>query len=389
VHRNGDDAAVPRRRIVLLGATGFAGRLVLRELVVRGEHPVLLGREESRLTQAAERAGAELPVRRADATAAQELRAVLEPGDVVVSTVGPFVRLGREVARVVAQLGATYLDSTGEPPFVRWVFYELGPIASRSAATLVPAFGYDYVLGNLAGALALTAAGAEAAAIEVGYFLTREGPGELHQRVTPRDAARFGSAGTRASLIGVLGEDSYAYRPVANGQPAVHSERIAARTLSFDLHGVRRWGLSVGGSEHFGLPESFPHLASVEVCLGWFGSATRPIAALAPLVAALARSSPGRQVMARIADRSAKDGGEPDPAARSLAIAVARDRHGNALHRTALAGPNPYELTGMLLAWAASHASRTDLAHGVHGPVAAFGLETLTAGAQECGLHEI
>jgi hypothetical protein len=44
---------------------------------------------------------------------------------------------------------------TPSSTFVRHVF-GLDPIAAARGATLVPAFGYDYVPGNLAGALALT-----------------------------------------------------------------------------------------------------------------------------------------------------------------------------------------------------------------------------------------
>ncbi len=35
------------------------------------------------------------------------------------------------------------------------VFEEFGPLAERTGAVLLTAFGYDYVPGNLAGALAL------------------------------------------------------------------------------------------------------------------------------------------------------------------------------------------------------------------------------------------
>lgn len=51
---------------------------------------------------------------------------------------------------------------------------------------------------------------------------------------------------------------------------------------------------------------------------------------------------------------------------------------------------DPYEMTGSLLAWGASHAAAPDaaLTPGVHGPVAAFGLLALRVGAAQAGLHE-
>ena len=71
-------------------------------------------------------------------------------------------------------------------------------------------------------------------------------------------------------------------------------------------------------------------------------------------------------------------------------IAVARDDSGRPLATTALTGPDPYESTASLLAWAPLHPATpdTDLRPGVHGPVAAFGLGTLTQGATESGLHQ-
>ena len=77
----------------------------------------------------------------------------------LVSTAGPFLKFGRPVVAAAVDAGVVYLDSTGEPPFIRQVFEEFGPRAQRTGAVLLTAFGYDFVPGNLAGALALQAAG--------------------------------------------------------------------------------------------------------------------------------------------------------------------------------------------------------------------------------------
>jgi short subunit dehydrogenase-like uncharacterized protein len=69
-----------------------------------------------------------------------------------------FLQLGMATVTAAAQGGAHYLDSAGEGSFVRRVF-ELDSVAAARGATVVPAFGYDYVPGNLAGALAPDADG--------------------------------------------------------------------------------------------------------------------------------------------------------------------------------------------------------------------------------------
>jgi hypothetical protein len=48
---------------------------------------------------------------------------------------------------------------------------------------------------------------------------------------------------------------------------------------------------TVAVSEHLGLPEVFPELESVDVCMGWFGRWTRPIQITTTLTAPLLRSA--------------------------------------------------------------------------------------------------
>ena len=80
-------------RIVLFGATGYTGRLTAEAMVARGERPVLAGRNPALLTElAAELGGLEAVT--ADVHRPESVRALLGPGDVLVTTVGPFTRWG-------------------------------------------------------------------------------------------------------------------------------------------------------------------------------------------------------------------------------------------------------------------------------------------------------
>jgi short subunit dehydrogenase-like uncharacterized protein len=179
-------------RIVLYGATGYIGGLTARAMIARGARPVLAGRDQSRLSMLAARlsqAGDETTLETAVADAEPgPLRDLIGPGDVLVSTAGPFVKVGRSAVEAAVDAGAVYLDSSGEPPFIRRVFEEFGPRAERTGAVLLTAFGYDYVPGNLAGALALQAAGSAATQVRVGYFVhgdIRKGPARAPTRPWP------------------------------------------------------------------------------------------------------------------------------------------------------------------------------------------------------------
>jgi short subunit dehydrogenase-like uncharacterized protein len=381
-----------RRRVVLLGATGFTGNRVLRKLLAAGEKPTLVGRNGAKMSAAAADLGVELPVVEVDVTSAADLERVFTSNDVVVSTVGPFLKLGWVTVTAAARAGAHYLDSTGEATFVRRVF-DLGSVAAVQGATLIPAFGYDYVPGNLAGALAVEQAGDQATQVEVGYFLTRSGFGdELRYRSTLRDVYTLTTGATRATLVGASAENALAYRPMRPGGPAqLHEERAGARARTFEFAGVKRAAMSVGGSEHLGLPESYPQLQAVDVYLGWLGRWTRPVRALSTLTAPFTRSEKAKANLAKRAEKLPGAHREPDANGRSLVLATARDASGRALAKTALSGPDPYEMTGSLLAWGAVRAADPDtaLAPGAHGPVAALGLDALLHGAAAAGLEDV
>ena len=240
-------------RIIIFGATGFTGRQVAERLVAQGAAPVLAGRSEGPVRELAERLGG-LEWRTADALRRNSVFALLERGDVLVSTVGPFAKWGEPAVRAAIAAHGTYLDSTGEPTFIRRVFEEFGPPAEKSGARLLTAMGYDYAPGALAGGLALDEAGADAVRVDVGYYALGGGPTSL-------------SAGTRESLVGVTLDDGHAYR---DGR--VRTVRPAERVRSFMVAGKSREAISVGGAEHFGLPAVHGSLLEVNVYLGWFGA---------------------------------------------------------------------------------------------------------------------
>ncbi|GAA4212416.1 hypothetical protein [Microbispora amethystogenes] len=364
-------------RIVLFGATGFTGRLTAEALIRRGARPLLAGRDQARLTALADSlAGSpvgDLPIAVADVGRPESVRALVTPGDVLISTVGPFARWGEAAVAAATEAGAVYLDSTGEPTFIKRIFQRYGPAAATRGAALVTAFGYDYVPGNLAAALALRKAGADAVRVDVGYFVGG-------------DMARRASAGTRASMLGMLLEPMYGFR-----EGRIVPEH--GRTRRFLVDGRPRHGLSIGATEHFTLPPAHPGLREVNVYLGWLGRLTKVAGVLAratPVIAAL----PGaRRVTEALADRVLRTGGgAAAPAAgvsgvSSRIVAEAYDARGRRLSSVHLSGGDPYEFTAGVLAWAAT----TALAEGVRGtgalgPVDAFGLDALTRGCAAAGM---
>ena len=138
--------------IVLLGATGFTGRLVAAHLGGRapeGARLALAGRNQQGLGHVAatlDREVAVVPVDAADTAALERLAASTR---VLATTVGPYSRLGAGVVSACAEQGTDYLDLAGEPCFYDLTYLRHHEQACRSGARLVHACGFDSVPHDL------------------------------------------------------------------------------------------------------------------------------------------------------------------------------------------------------------------------------------------------
>ncbi len=134
--------------IVVLGASGFTGKYVLRELLkfrnVTGREPRkigIAGRSKKKLAAAltwaaaassssSSSAGAgggndpdnasppSVVIYEADVNDMASLRAVCRKTRVLVSCVGPYRKYGQPVVEACVEAGVDYLDITGEPEFM-------------------------------------------------------------------------------------------------------------------------------------------------------------------------------------------------------------------------------------------------------------------------------
>jgi len=141
-------AEAPEFDLVVLGATGFTGSLVCEHIAAH--YPgrfkwAVAGRDPARLREVASRAAgagapppAEFLCDTADAAACELLASRTR---VLLSAAGPFWRYGRNVAAACARAGTAYVDTTGEPAFVRWSLDELSGACAASGARLVPMCG--------------------------------------------------------------------------------------------------------------------------------------------------------------------------------------------------------------------------------------------------------
>jgi short subunit dehydrogenase-like uncharacterized protein len=145
--------------VVLFGATGFTGRLVAEYLAAHaataGVEWAVAGRSRSKVEALVQDLAkkdeslATLPIRVVDSHDVAALDRLVPRTRVVCTTVGPYAKYGRELARACARHGTSYCDLTGEPNFVRAIIDECHETARAQHARLVTCAGYDSIPSDL------------------------------------------------------------------------------------------------------------------------------------------------------------------------------------------------------------------------------------------------
>jgi short subunit dehydrogenase-like uncharacterized protein len=174
--------------LAILGVTGFTGRLVLDEARRAGLEVRLVGRRREAL-EALAVPGEE--VRVADARDESALREAFEGAEVVASLAGPFLELGLGPVQEAVAVGAHYLDTSGEQQWAGLVHAEI-----RAPTVVLPAFGFDYVPGDLAARLAAEKVDGPLDELVVAYSVKGVGT----------------SRGTRRSIGDVMGQSQVAWQ---------------------------------------------------------------------------------------------------------------------------------------------------------------------------------
>jgi saccharopine dehydrogenase (NAD+, L-lysine-forming) len=129
------------RDVVVLGATGATGRLIVGELAARGVSLVLAGRDRDRL---AELAPAGARVETVDLHDPESLRAASGAGRVLVNTVGPFATLAPAVVAACLSTGTGYVDIGNEQPAMH-ALLDRDAEARGRGVTLVTGAGFGLV----------------------------------------------------------------------------------------------------------------------------------------------------------------------------------------------------------------------------------------------------
>ena len=131
-----------RPRMLIYGANGYTGRLIVQHVVALGMQPVLAGRNIEEIPSLAQEVGLEWRV--VDLSDPNKLDEVLEGVTVVIHCAGPFSRTYLPMAAACIRSKVHYLDITGEI-----VAFEglkaMHEKAKKAGVMLMPGVGFDVV----------------------------------------------------------------------------------------------------------------------------------------------------------------------------------------------------------------------------------------------------
>lgn len=128
--------------VLIYGANGYTGRLIVREALRVGLRPVLSGRNAAEVTALAAEHGLEArPCSLSDATA---LDATMAGCAVVLHCAGPFSSTGRPMADACLRNRVHYLDITGEISVFEGMAARTAE-AEQAGVMLMPGVGFDVV----------------------------------------------------------------------------------------------------------------------------------------------------------------------------------------------------------------------------------------------------
>lgn len=253
-------SAVGAKPLVVYGATGFTGRLVVDEARRRGIAAILAGRNAAALEAMAEEVDAP-EVRVADATRPETLAKVFEGAGVVVSCAGPFARLGEPVLRAAIDAGAHYLDTTGEQLWMARMMDLYSAEAERRGVTAILAHAFEYAVGDCAARIAVDAT-----------------PGAETVEVVNRVEGFGTSRGTKKSALDVLTKPALA---VVNGRRREEAQLAHRARFRFPDEDWDRVAVSYGGGEVLSAPSFAPTVRTVRTFL----AVPDAVATIAPWIA--------------------------------------------------------------------------------------------------------
>ncbi|KAK9924991.1 hypothetical protein M0R45_033332 [Rubus argutus] len=151
------DLPAPPYDLIILGASGFTGKYVVKEALKFLNTPssplkslALAGRNPTKLTQTLQWAShpnppPPIPILTADTTDPPSLRRLCSQTRLVLNCVGPFRLYGEPVVAACVETGCDYLDICGEPEFMERMEANYHDKTAENGSLVISACGFDSI----------------------------------------------------------------------------------------------------------------------------------------------------------------------------------------------------------------------------------------------------
>ncbi|KAF8058737.1 Saccharopine dehydrogenase-domain-containing protein [Lyophyllum atratum] len=187
--------------IIVLGATGFTGRLITRYLAAHPQFTQglfsfsIAARSQSKLHTLVQELSLPPTVNTVqfDVTDENSVEAAVRSARVVINTVGPYWTWGTPVVKACAKYGVHYVDLTGEGVWVRQIIYRYDYLATKTGAIIVPSCGYDSIPSD-------------ASAYLSNKTLKAHGDYDVATSITAHKVRGGVSGGTLSTMMTIMGE---------------------------------------------------------------------------------------------------------------------------------------------------------------------------------------
>lgn len=131
------------KRIIVLGASAYTGRLIANLLKEAKIDFHIAGRNISRLLELQIELRISKPPIICDINNPKDIENLLGQTDILINCVGPFNLYSKTLISKVAQSGIVYLDITGEQEFVNQSYQKFGEIATKNGSLLIHSCSFE------------------------------------------------------------------------------------------------------------------------------------------------------------------------------------------------------------------------------------------------------
>jgi len=138
-----------KKRITILGATGFTGRIIVEQLSETGRSFSIAGRNITTLNELKTSVPNIDKIIQIDVFDDNQMDSLLEKTDILINCVGPYNIYGQQLLTKVRFHDIIYMDLTGEQSFVKNSFDEYRNNSEKYFATILHSISFESTLADL------------------------------------------------------------------------------------------------------------------------------------------------------------------------------------------------------------------------------------------------